>query len=60
MLLLYNRDLLVNCQVLLVVISSIMVWLSTSHRTEKQELHFVHQIINWFLAGCFTFFFFAS
>ncbi|CAN1726031.1 GPI ethanolamine phosphate transferase 1 [Linum perenne] len=38
-------------QALLVGLSSIMVPLSTSHRTEKQELHTWHQLINWFIAG---------
>ncbi|XP_065878048.1 GPI ethanolamine phosphate transferase 1 isoform X2 [Euphorbia lathyris] len=38
-------------QALLVGLSSIMVWLATSHRTEKQELHALHQFINWSLAG---------
>ncbi|CAN1153368.1 GPI ethanolamine phosphate transferase 1 [Linum perenne] len=37
-------------QALLVGLSSIMVPLSTSHRTEKQELHTWHQLINWFIA----------
>ncbi|KAL8475559.1 hypothetical protein ACS0TY_028277 [Phlomoides rotata] len=38
-------------QVLLVVFSSFMVPLSTSHRTEKQELLALHQVINWSIAG---------
>ncbi|KAG9449833.1 hypothetical protein H6P81_009798 [Aristolochia fimbriata] len=38
-------------QVLLVCLSSGMVWLSTSHRTQKQELLTLHQIINWLVAG---------
>ncbi|XP_020538218.1 GPI ethanolamine phosphate transferase 1 isoform X2 [Jatropha curcas] len=42
---------LFHAQALLVGLSSIMVSLSTSHRTEKQELHALHQLINWSLAG---------
>ncbi|CAK7328074.1 unnamed protein product [Dovyalis caffra] len=38
-------------QALLIGLSSVMVALSTSHRTEKQELHAVHQLINWSIAG---------
>ncbi|XP_068642685.1 GPI ethanolamine phosphate transferase 1 isoform X2 [Aristolochia californica] len=38
-------------QVLLVGLSSGMVWLCTSHRTQKQELLTLHQLINWFLVG---------
>ncbi|KAI3474853.1 hypothetical protein Pfo_030164 [Paulownia fortunei] len=38
-------------QVLLVVFSSLMVSLSTSRRTEKQELLALHQVINWSIAG---------
>ncbi|WCJ20909.1 GPI ethanolamine phosphate transferase 1 [Euphorbia peplus] len=44
-------SLLFYVQALLVGLSSIMVWLSTSHRTEKQELHALHPLINWSLAG---------
>ncbi|KAJ7970891.1 GPI ethanolamine phosphate transferase 1 [Quillaja saponaria] len=42
---------LFHLQALLVGISSVMVSLSTSHRTQKQELLASHQLINWFLAG---------
>ena len=35
----------------MVALSSVMVYLSTSHRTEKRELHALHQLINWFIAG---------
>ncbi|KAH6757386.1 hypothetical protein C2S51_038848 [Perilla frutescens var. frutescens] len=38
-------------QVLLVAFSSLMVPLSTSRRTEKQELLALHQVINWSIAG---------
>ncbi|KAL5582478.1 hypothetical protein UlMin_014920, partial [Ulmus minor] len=38
-------------QVLLVGLSSVMVSLSTSHITQNQKLHALHQVINWFLAG---------
>ncbi|CAA0828488.1 Unknown protein [Striga hermonthica] len=38
-------------QALLVVLSSLMVSLSTSRRTEKQELLALHQVINWLIAG---------
>ncbi|XP_058187105.1 GPI ethanolamine phosphate transferase 1 [Rhododendron vialii] len=38
-------------QALLVGLSSVMVPLSTSHRTEKQELLALHQLINWSIAG---------
>ncbi|PIN23567.1 hypothetical protein CDL12_03713 [Handroanthus impetiginosus] len=44
-------DMLFLVQVLLVVFSSVMVSLSTSHRTEKQELLALHQVINWSIAG---------
>ncbi|PKI34332.1 hypothetical protein CRG98_045248, partial [Punica granatum] len=42
---------LFHLQVLLVGLSSAMVWLSTSHRMEKQELHSIHQFLNWCIAG---------
>ncbi|XP_058112143.1 GPI ethanolamine phosphate transferase 1 isoform X2 [Magnolia sinica] len=42
---------LFHLQALLVGLSSGMVWLSTSHRTQKQELLTLHQLINWSLAG---------
>ncbi|XP_022774433.1 GPI ethanolamine phosphate transferase 1 isoform X5 [Durio zibethinus] len=42
---------LFHLQALMVGLSSVMVFLSTSHRTEKQELHAIHQLMNWFLAG---------
>ncbi|KAF9606883.1 hypothetical protein IFM89_029482 [Coptis chinensis] len=38
-------------QTLLVGLSSAMVWLSTSHRTQNQELLVLHQLINWGIAG---------
>ncbi|KAJ0098523.1 hypothetical protein Patl1_21937 [Pistacia atlantica] len=38
-------------QALLVGLASVMVSLSTSHRTENQELLPVHQLINWLIAG---------
>ncbi|XP_050223836.1 GPI ethanolamine phosphate transferase 1 isoform X2 [Mercurialis annua] len=38
-------------QTFLVGLSSVMVSISTSHRTEKQALHTFHQLINWSLAG---------
>ncbi|KAG9130148.1 hypothetical protein Leryth_019942 [Lithospermum erythrorhizon] len=41
-------------QALLVGLSSIMVPLSTSRRTEKQELLAIHQLINWSIAGVST------
>ncbi|KAK6155161.1 hypothetical protein DH2020_009409 [Rehmannia glutinosa] len=44
-------DILFVFQVLLVVFSSLMVSLSTSRRTEKQELLALHQVINWSIAG---------
>ncbi|KAK7855978.1 gpi ethanolamine phosphate transferase 1 [Quercus suber] len=42
---------LFHLQALLVGLSSVMVSLSTSHRTEKQELLALHQLINWSIAG---------
>lgn len=41
---------LFQLQIFLVGLSSLMVPLSTSHRTEKQELHALHQLINWSIA----------
>lgn len=38
-------------QVLLVLASSGMVWVTTSYRAQKKGLPFIHQAINWFLAG---------
>ncbi|XAR51820.1 hypothetical protein NMG60_11006561 [Bertholletia excelsa] len=38
-------------QALLVGLSSVMVPLSTSHRTQKQELLALHQLINWAISG---------
>ncbi|KAJ0098524.1 hypothetical protein Patl1_21939 [Pistacia atlantica] len=38
-------------QALLVGLASVMVSLSTSHRTENQQLLPVHQLINWLIAG---------
>lgn len=40
-----------HVQAVLVVVSSVMVWLSTSHRAQKKGLLMVHQLINWFIAG---------
>ncbi|KAK9272720.1 hypothetical protein L1049_003097 [Liquidambar formosana] len=42
---------LFHLQALLVALSSVMVWLSTSHRTQMQELLALHQLINWSIAG---------
>ncbi|KAH9617396.1 hypothetical protein KSS87_019132 [Heliosperma pusillum] len=42
---------LFHLQAFLVGVSSIMVPLSTSHRTQNQELLVLHQLINWFVAG---------
>ncbi|KAL4179852.1 hypothetical protein AMTRI_Chr13g122200 [Amborella trichopoda] len=38
-------------QAFLVLLSSLMVSLSTSHRTQNRELLALHQVINWVLAG---------
>lgn len=38
-------------QVILIAMSSIMVWLTTSHRSLHKELHPLHQLINWCIAG---------
>ncbi|CAH2055360.1 unnamed protein product [Thlaspi arvense] len=38
-------------QIILVGVSSAMVFLSTKHRTQNQELHSSHQFINWLVAG---------
>ncbi|KAF8092334.1 hypothetical protein N665_0417s0031 [Sinapis alba] len=38
-------------QIVLVGVSSVMVFLSTKHRTQNQELHSSHQFINWVVAG---------
>ncbi|CAA7397835.1 unnamed protein product [Spirodela intermedia] len=38
-------------QVIMVLLSSVMVWVSTSHRSQKRGLLLLHQIINWFLTG---------
>ncbi|XP_024401012.1 uncharacterized protein [Physcomitrium patens] len=43
--------LLLCIQVLLVLASSGMVWVTTSYRAQKKGLPFIHQAINWFLAG---------
>ncbi|KAL9227085.1 hypothetical protein vseg_002821 [Gypsophila vaccaria] len=43
--------LLFHLQAFLVGVSSIMVPLSTSHRTQKQELLVFHQLVNWSVAG---------
>ncbi|WOK96386.1 GPI ethanolamine phosphate transferase 1 [Canna indica] len=37
-------------QAILVVLSSLMVWLSTSHRAANKELLPVHQLTNWSIA----------
>ncbi|KAL8162147.1 hypothetical protein V2J09_013636 [Rumex salicifolius] len=42
---------LFHIQAFLVGLSSVMVPLSTFHRTEKQELHYIHQTLNWLIAG---------
>ncbi|KAK4603811.1 hypothetical protein RGQ29_012360 [Quercus rubra] len=42
---------LFHLQALLVGLSSVMVSLSTSHRTEKQVLLALHQLINWSIAA---------
>ncbi|KAK9113910.1 hypothetical protein Syun_020707 [Stephania yunnanensis] len=46
-----KSQMLFYSQVLLVGLSAGMVWLSTSHRTENQELLKLHQLINWSMAG---------
>uniref|UniRef100_A0A453NWR1 GPI ethanolamine phosphate transferase 1 n=1 Tax=Aegilops tauschii subsp. strangulata TaxID=200361 RepID=A0A453NWR1_AEGTS len=38
-------------QVTLISVSSIMVCLTTSHRSQHKELHPLHQLINWCVAG---------
>lgn len=43
--------LLFHLQALLVGLSSVMVWLTTSHRAQKQELPALYQFINWSIAG---------
>ncbi|KAH7674421.1 GPI ethanolamine phosphate transferase 1 protein [Dioscorea alata] len=43
--------LLFQFQAFLVVSSSGMIWLSTSHRSREKELMMAHQLINWSLAG---------
>lgn len=43
--------LLFQFQAFLVVLSSGMIWLSTSHRSREKELMMAHQLINWSLAG---------
>ncbi|XP_027075046.1 GPI ethanolamine phosphate transferase 1 [Coffea arabica] len=43
---------LFHLQITLVGLSSVMVVLSTSHRTKKHELLAVHQLINWSIAVC--------
>uniref|UniRef100_A0A0D3F6W8 GPI ethanolamine phosphate transferase 1 n=1 Tax=Oryza barthii TaxID=65489 RepID=A0A0D3F6W8_9ORYZ len=40
-----------NNLVVFVAISSIMVWISTSHRSQNKQLHPLHQMINWLIAG---------
>ncbi|KAF5205092.1 Gpi ethanolamine phosphate transferase [Thalictrum thalictroides] len=46
-----SSPMLFYVQILLVGLSSGMVWLSTSHRTENQELLILHQLVNWLIAG---------
>ncbi|XP_009773972.1 uncharacterized protein [Nicotiana sylvestris] len=43
--------LLFYLQILWVGLASVLVWLSTSHRTEKRELLVLHQLMNWSIAG---------
>lgn len=38
-------------QILIVALSSGMVWLSSSHRAQEQELLMLHQLLNWLLVG---------
>ncbi|XP_043704890.1 GPI ethanolamine phosphate transferase 1 isoform X1 [Telopea speciosissima] len=42
---------LFHLQAFLVALSSVMVALSTAHRTKNQELNTLHQLINWSIAG---------
>lgn len=42
---------LFHLQAVLVGLSSIMVWVSTSRRARKQQLLVLHQLMNWFIAG---------
>ncbi|MQL78216.1 hypothetical protein Taro_010638 [Colocasia esculenta] len=42
---------LFHLQAILIGLSSVMVWWSTSHRSQKKELLTLHQLINWFLTG---------
>uniref|UniRef100_A0A0E0CMG8 GPI ethanolamine phosphate transferase 1 n=1 Tax=Oryza meridionalis TaxID=40149 RepID=A0A0E0CMG8_9ORYZ len=39
-----------NNLVIFVAISSLMVWISTSHRSQNKQLHPLHQMINWLIA----------
>ncbi|KAL3526014.1 hypothetical protein ACH5RR_014386 [Cinchona calisaya] len=48
----HKFPMLFHLQIILVGLSSVMVVLSTSHRTEKMELHAIHQLINWSTAVC--------
>eukprot|EP01018_Ginkgo_biloba_P022729 Gb_08705 [translate_table: standard] len=38
-------------QIFLVMLSSGMVWICTTHRAQRQQLLALHQLINWLLAG---------
>ncbi|XXG59304.1 hypothetical protein AAC387_Pa04g1410 [Persea americana] len=42
---------LFHLQILLVALSSGMVWLSSSRRAQEQELLMLHQLLNWLLVG---------
>lgn len=46
-----NFPLLFHLQALLVGLASVLVYLSTSHRTENRELLVLHQVMNWSIAG---------
>ncbi|VAI57466.1 unnamed protein product [Triticum turgidum subsp. durum] len=46
-----KSSMLFSVQVILISVSSIMVWLTTSHRSQHKELHPLHQLINWCVAG---------
>lgn len=47
----YNGSYMLCNQVLLVALSSGMVWLSSSRRAQNQELLMLHQLLNWLLVG---------
>lgn len=46
-----NESSMLSDQIVIVALSSGMVWLSSSRRAQEQDLLMLHQLLNWLLVG---------